>query len=324
MRRRDFLASSLTAASTVGFGSAFAQGSGTPLKIIVPFPPGGHPDLVARLLSVPLGQLLDQPVVVENRAGAGGLIGAQAVLQSKPDGNTMIMNTASTAVFVTLTRDPMPYDPLTAFMPVAMLGAQPLALAVNSGSPAKTLTEIIGQARKANGAFSYGSSGVGSLTHVIFEYFKQKAGGLDVQHVPYKGSLAAVTDLAGGRVEMVIDTLSTMQPFVRDGRIRQLALFSDKPHEAAPGIPTARSQGVDLVAQAFNILAFPAGTPPARFEKVSTAVQSAIRRPEFQSALSKAFMSFDPDFGPKECADFLANEVAVYTKVIRSAGISAN
>jgi len=314
---------SAQAAIAAAAGAARAQTSEGPLKIVIPFPPGGHPDLVARVLSVPLAQLLEHPVVVENRAGAGGLIGAQAVLQSKRDGNTMIMNTASSAVFVALTRDPMPFNPVSAFSPVAMLGSQPLALAVGPSSSARSLAEFVAEAKRSGGAFSYGSSGVGSLTHVIAEYFKQQAGHLDIQHIPYKGSVAAVTDLAAGRLQVVIDTLSTMRPFVRDARIRQLAVFSERPNDAAPGVPTARQQGVDVVAQAYNIFAFPAGVPRKRYDQVLSAVQAIVKRSDFQATLMNALITIDPNFGPKECDDFIANEVAIFAPIVKSARIIA-
>lgn len=324
VQRRNFLAHTAGLGLTALTGRALAQTAEPPLKIIVPFPPGGHPDAVARILSAPLGQLLQRPVIVENRTGAGGLVGAQAVLRSPADGNTMIMNTASSAVFAALTRDPAPFDPNTAFESLAMLGMQPLALAVGPSVRARKLGELIEEAKAASGKFSYGSAGVGSLTHVIAEFFKQQAGGIPVEHVPYRGSLAAVTDLAGDRIQMVIDTLSTMQQFVRDGRIRQLALLSPQPSSLAPGIPTARQQGVDVVASAYNILALPAGVPRDRAAPLLAAVQTIVRRPDFQASISNLMMSIDADFGPKQCTDFIAKEVATYTPVIKSARITAN
>ncbi len=324
MSRRSFLTRASGLALAGMGGNALGQADSRTIKLIVPFPPGGHADFTARLISGPLGEALGETVVVENKTGAGGLIGAQAALQPPFDGRTLIMHVSSSAVLVAITRDPMPFDPLTAFEPIAMIGSQPLALAVGPSVKAQTVREFVDDAKRRPGKLSRGSSGLGSAAHIGGEYFNMQAGNIEIAHVPYRGGGPVMNDLAGGTVDCAVEALSVMLPFHRQGRIRLLAVLAEKRSELAPEVPTAREAGIDAVVPAYALLAAPSGMPRERFAKIAAATQEVMKRPDVLDGLKRASIEPHPGFGPDQTRRFIAEEVETLTRVVKRAKISVN
>lgn len=324
MSRRSFL-THVSGLALAGMSrDLLAQAESRTTRLIVPFPPGGHADYTARLIAGPLGEVLGEIVVVENKTGAGGLIGAQAALQPPFDGRTLIMHVSSSAVLVAITRDPMPFEPLTSFEPIAMIGSQPLALAVGPSVNVRTVREFVEEAKRRPGKLTRGSSGIGSAAHIIGEYFNLQAGNLDIAHVPYRGGGPVLTDLAGGSVDCAVEALSVLLPFHQRERIRVLAVLSEKRSELVPEVPTAREMGVDAVAPAYAILSAARGMPRDRFAKIAAATQEVMKRPDVLEGMKKASIDAHQDFGPEKTARFLAEEVATLTRVIKAAKISVN
>ena len=320
--RRRFL-QAMPAALTACALPAWAQSSAKTLKLVVPFPPGGLADLFARILSAPLGELLGETVVVENRTGAGGLVGAQSVLRAPPDGQTLIVHVSSSAVYTALVRRPQPYDPVTAFEPIALLGVQPLVVAVGPSVKATTMAEFVDAARREPGKLSYATAGVGSISHVVGEMLKQRAGNLSVTHVPYRGSPPAIADVVAGRADYLVESMSSVMPFVRDGRLRVLSVLAEKPSEFLPDAPTSRAQGLDVVGSTYGLLSASPGTAPERVARIADAVRNILARPDTAAQFRKVSIEITPNVGPKEAREFLQAEVARIAPVVKAANIVA-
>lgn len=287
-----------------------------PVRMVVPFPPGGATDAAARIYAQHLGDFLGQGVVVENKAGAGGEIGAEYVAKSAPDGYTLLMGAVGSHAIHAAMPDKPGYDFATAFVGVSMATSMPMAVAVNSKVPATNVQELIALAKSKPGAITFGSAGPGTSQHMAGELF-QVVTGTRLMHVPYRGSGPAITDLLGGQIDMVIETLPALLPQVASGKIRLLGVTTATRATALPDLPTLMEQGVKdySVTTAYALLA-PAGTPPAVVDKLSAGMQKAAATASVQQAALKLGADAVAT-SPAETSRVLKQEVARWADVVR-------
>ncbi|MGE8617672.1 MAG: Bug family tripartite tricarboxylate transporter substrate binding protein [Achromobacter spanius] len=305
------------AALALAAGPALAQTWPTkPIRMVVPFPPGGATDAAARIYAQHLGDFLGQGVVVENKAGAGGEIGAEYVAKSAPDGYTLLMGAVGSHAIHAAMPDKPGYDFATAFVGVSMATSMPMAVAVNSKVPANNVQELIALAKSKPGTITFGSAGPGTSQHMAGELF-QVVTGTRLMHVPYRGSGPAITDLLGGQIDMVIETLPALLPQVASGKIRLLGVTTAKRATALPDLPTLMEQGVKdySVATAYALLA-PAGTPPAVVDKLSAGMQKAAAMESVQQAALKLGADAVAT-SPEDTSRVLKREVARWADVVR-------
>ncbi|CAB3928403.1 tripartite tricarboxylate transporter substrate binding protein [Achromobacter deleyi] len=290
-----------------------------PVRMVVPFPPGGATDAAARIYAQQLGDFLGQSVVVENKAGAGGEIGAEYVAKSAPDGYTLLMGALGSHAIHAALPDKPGYDFGTAFVGVSMATSMPMALAVNSKIAANNVQELIALAKRQPGTLTFGSAGPGTSQHMAGELF-QALTGTRLMHVPYRGSGPAITDLLGGQIDMVFETLPALLPQVASGKIRLLGVTTAKRATALPELPTLMEQGVKgySVATAYALLA-PAGTPAGIVERLSAGMQRAAALP----AVREAALKLGADAVGSTPADtdlVVRQEVARWGEVVRVSG----
>nr|WP_315527977.1 tripartite tricarboxylate transporter substrate binding protein [uncultured Achromobacter sp.] len=298
-------------------GPALAQAwPSKPVRMVVPFPPGGATDAAARIYAQHLGDFLGQGVVVENKAGAGGEIGAEYVAKSAPDGYTLLMGAVGSHAIHAAMPDKPGYDFATAFVGVSMATSMPMAVAVNSKVPATNVQELIALAKSKPGTITFGSAGPGTSQHMAGELF-QVVTGTRLMHVPYRGSGPAITDLLGGQIDMVIETLPALLPQVASGKIRLLGVTTATRATALPDLPTLMEQGVKdySVATAYALLA-PAGTPPAIVDKLSAGMQKAAAMASVQQAALKLGADAVAT-SPADTSRVLKQEVARWADVVR-------
>jgi tripartite-type tricarboxylate transporter receptor subunit TctC len=291
-----------------------------PIRLIVPFAAGGPADTVARLIGRVMAQRLGQPVVVESRSGAGGVVGVEAVARSRPDGHTIVL--ASTGAMVALPHmmPRMPYDPLRDLAPISLVIRVPHLLAVGPKVPARTLPELLALARKQPGQLTFGSAGNGSTPHLAGELFRQRAG-LDLVHVPYRGAAPAVTDLLAGQVDIILADLPVLLPHVRGGTVKALAVAAPERSATLPEVPTMAEAGLSGVESDtwYGLLA-PAGTAPDRIGVLQQSLVAALNDAETRRALLE--QGGNPVGGtPDEFAAFLRQETTKWGEVIRAAHI---
>jgi tripartite-type tricarboxylate transporter receptor subunit TctC len=290
-----------------------------PVRIIVPFPPGGSADLLPRAVAEKLSEKWGQPVIVENRPGASGAIGADAVFRADPDGYTLLSGPPPPLVINRLLNPKLSYDS-TQFVPITVIGAIPNVLLVHPKVNVSTVEEFIALVKANPGKLNYASQGNGSTSHLTAELFKSMAGGLNIAHVPYKGTAPALADLLGGQVEMMCDNLGVSLPHVRAGKLKALAVASAKRIRTLPDVPALAESlpGFEAVAW-FGIVA-PPKTPAAIAEKVAATVIDALRLPEVQKRLAE--LSAEPmGLTPAETAAYMKQETERWAGVIRSAGV---
>jgi tripartite-type tricarboxylate transporter receptor subunit TctC len=296
-----------------------------PVRIIVSFAAGGPTDIVARVMGARMAELLGQQFVVENRTGAGGNIGADAVAKSAPDGYTLLMATVSThAINPGLYRN-MPYDPVRDFAPVAQIGVTPTLLGVHPSLPATDVKSLVALTKQNPGKYTYGSSGLGSILHLCGEQFKALAGGLAIQHVPYRGSAPMMGDLIGGQISMAFDGTPTALPQIQQGAIRALGAGMATRMRAMPELPTLQEQGLKgFECYTWNAILAPAGTPDAIVDKLAAGIKTALEDPNVVKRLEAA--GVDPVFGrgPKETAAFMRDELAKWAPIIKMSGAVVN
>jgi tripartite-type tricarboxylate transporter receptor subunit TctC len=287
-----------------------------PVRMVVPFPPGGATDAAARIYAQHLGDFLGQGVVVENKAGAGGEIGAEYVAKSAPDGYTLLMGAIGSHAIHAAMPDKPGYDFATAFVGVSMATSMPMAVAVNSKVPVTNVQELIALAKSKPGTITFGSAGPGTSQHMAGELF-QVVTGTRLMHVPYRGSGPAITDLLGGQIDMVIETLPALLPQVASGKIRLLGVTTATRATALPDLPTLMEQGVKdySVATAYALLA-PAGTPPAVVDKLSAGMQKAAAMASVQQAALKLGADAVAT-SPADTSRVLKQEVARWADVVR-------
>jgi tripartite-type tricarboxylate transporter receptor subunit TctC len=289
-----------------------------PLHLVVTVPPGGAADFIARLVGARVGELLGQQVVVENRGGAGGTIAADAVAKASPDGYTLLQNSITTHGIGPHLYSKLPYDPVRDFAPVSMLATLPLIMAINAGLPVRSVNELIAYSKKS--ALSFASSGNGGAPHMAGELFKSVTG-VDMLHVPYKGSGPAVQDLIGGRVQIMFDAAPSLIAHVKSGKLRVLAAASAQRNRLLPEVPTFAELGFPRISVAlwYGVLA-PAATPPATIEKLNRAFTRALLAPDVHERLLA--QGADPAPGsPEAFATFMQEEMAKWAPVVKQAGV---
>jgi len=293
-----------------------------PIKLIVPFAPGGSVDTVARILGQELTKELGQSIVVENRAGAGGNIGFEAVAQAKPDGYTLLMASSPLAVNVSLYKS-LGYDPVKSFAPVSLVALQPNVLIVNPELPVKTVAELIEYGKANPGKLNFGSSGLGASQHLSGELFKRRTG-IDMVHVAYRGGGPAMTDLVAGRIQLMFETIPSSIPYITSGQLRPLAVTVEKRSPQLPDVPTMAEAGVtDFVSRGWLGMAAPAGTPQPIIDKLNAAVVKALAEPAIAKRLTELGLVVDGS-SPAEFASFLEAEIGAFHTLITEANITLN
>ena len=314
MRRRALLGAAL---ATPALAQAQADWPSRPLRLVVPFPPGGASDLLGRLLAEQLQTRLGQPVVVENRGGAGGLTAAEYVARQAPDGHTLLLGTQATQVFNKYLYARLPYDPDRDFTALSTVAAVAFVLVVTPGIPAADLPGLIAYARAHPGRLNYGSSGIGGGMHLATHLFAERAGGAMV-HVPYRGAAAAVTALVQGEVQLMVDLVPNSLPLVRGGQLKAFAVGLPEPTPLLPGVPTFRHYGITDFDVASWFVLVAAGRVPAPVEaRLREATAQALADPGFAARLDAVSARPMPLAGEALQA-FLARENARWEPIIRS------
>jgi len=294
-----------------------------PVRIIVPFAPGGSTDVVARVLADKLGNELKQNFVVENRAGAGGNIGADAVAKSSPDGYTLLMGTTGVLAINRYLYKDMSFDPERDLTPVSYTSLITNILVVNPQVPVKTVSELLQLARAKPGSLTFASSGAGSSTHLSAELFKSMAG-VDILHVPYKGSSQALIDVMAGQVTMLFDNAPSSIPFIEQGKLRAIAVTSTKRLPNLPDIPTIDEAGVKgYESLSWSGIMAPAGTPRRVIDRLNTAIDKILRDPEVRTRF--VGLGVEPVGGPPEAfARHIRAESEKWSRVVKTANITLN
>ncbi len=304
---------------------AAAQGSypDKPIKLIVPFPPGGNVDLSARILAPALAKELGQPVVVENKAGAGGTLGLDAVAKSAPDGYTLGIASPVNHLAAPSLYPKLPYDSVRDFTPVGLIASVPMVLVVGPSSPVKSVQELLALARSRKGSMTMASAGSGSGNHIVGELF-QDATGTQFVHVPYKGSAPANTDLAGGHVDIHFDQLSSVLPLVQGGKLRPLAVTTAKRSTLMPEVPTLAEAGVAQFDASTTLgLVLPGKALPELVSRLNRVLEKVLK----QTAVQEQFGRLGAEVRestPAEYADFIRTEIARTAKIVKDAKITLN
>jgi tripartite-type tricarboxylate transporter receptor subunit TctC len=291
-----------------------------PIVLVIPFPPGGPTDAMARTLAAEMQNRLGQPMIVENRAGAGGNIGAEYVARAAPDGQTLLFGTSGPlAINASLYRK-VNYDPVKSFAPVIQVGHLPNILVVNPAVPAKNVKELIAYAKSNPNKLSYASSGNGASSHLAGVLFNASAG-VDLQHIPYKGTGPALNDLLGGQVSMSFTDVLTALPYVKTGKLRALGVTTTERSQALPDVPTVAEQGVPGydVSVFFGIVA-PAGTPPDRIAKLNQAFVDVLDTPKVKQLFASQGLEPAPSSTPQQLGKFIQAQVTKWAGVVKQAG----
>ncbi len=306
-------------AALAAAGHAAGQGfPAKPVTMIVPFPPGGSVDAVARQVAAGLGQYLGQSVVVENKVGAGGTIGSGLVARAAPDGYTILLGTTSALAVSPMTYKSVPYDSLTSFAPIIEVTRGPFVLSVKNSLPVANVRELVDLAKKNPGKLNSGSAGLGSVHHLALEMFKQAAG-VDIVHVPYKGGAPAWTAVIAGEIDMLFDSMPG--PFMFQGRAKPLAVAGPHRLPGLPTVPTFAEQGFPGVETVFFwAMLAPAGTPPEIVAKLNAALGQTLRDPAVKAEFAKQSMETSPGT-PEEIARFMATEIPRWRQVVQKAGL---
>jgi tripartite-type tricarboxylate transporter receptor subunit TctC len=296
-----------------------AQGFPTkPIKLVVPFPAGGPTDIVARPVAQMLGESLKQPVVIENRGGAGGSIAAEGVAKSPPDGYTLIMATVGTHAINAALYRKLPYDPVKDFTPIALVASAPVAVVVNPASGINSVGELVAKAKASPGSVSFGSAGNGTPGHLTGEMFSTAAG-VKLQHVPYKGSAPAITDLLGNQIPMMFDPIQSVISNVRAGKFKALAISSSKRSPLLPDVPTLDEAGLrGFETTAWWAVFAPAGVPHDVAALLRAEIEKVVRSEGFRAQLGN--LGVQPSVEPVSLAEFQRAEVAKWGKAVRDSG----
>jgi tripartite-type tricarboxylate transporter receptor subunit TctC len=319
--RRSILAGFAAALAAAAF-SAAAQYPDKPIKLVVPFPPGGPTDIVARPLAQALGAALKQTVVVENRGGAGGSIGADVVAKSAPDGYTLLMGTVGTNAINGALYKSLPHDPVKDFTPVALVASSPVALVVNPLSEMKSAGEYVAAAKASPGKVAFGSAGAGTPGHLTGEMFATAAQ-VKLQHVPYKGSAPAITDLLGNQIPSMFDPLQSVIPHIRGGKLRALAVSGTARSSALPDVPTFAEAGVKGVeSRAWWAVFGPANMPADVTARLRTEIEKIARSDAFRDSLAAIGVQSNTD--GVALAEFQRQEVERWQKAVRDSGAKAD
>ena len=315
----------LAFALTCTVGKADDQYPSRPVRVVVSFSAGGPTDIVGRIFAAKLSELLNQQFFVENKVGAGGNIGADMVAKSPPDGYTLLVATVSTHAINPGLYAKMPYDPIKDFAPVAQVGVSPIMLGLHPSVPANDVKSFVALVRQNPGKYTYGSSGLGSILHLCGEQFKALAGGLDIVHVPYRGSAPMMGDLVAGQISMAFDATPTALPQAQAGAIRALGAGMAERMRAMPELPTLQEQGLKgFECYTWNAIVAPAGTPSAIVDKLADAIKKGLDDPAVIKRLQDAGVDPTLGRGPKETADFIKAELAKWAPIIKMSGAVIN
>ena len=320
MQRRHLIQAAAAAAFAPLAARAQSQWPTKAIRIVVPFTPGGTTDFVTRLVAAELARSLGQPVMIENKPGAGTVIGVDSVAKSVPDGSSFVTVANSFTVNQTLVKK-LPYDGLKDLRPVALMGLSEHVLATHPASGLKSVADIVAQA-KAGKKLSYASFGNGTSAHLAGEMLKSQLG-VDIVHVPYKGQAPALADLLGGQVSMMFGNWPEFRGHVQSGKLVAIGMATAQRSQYAPDIPTLAEQGLKIESNSWNGLLAPAGVPDAVVQRMNAAVNEAMRQPAVVEAFQKGGIAARSGT-PQQFADFIASETARYAEVIRRAGISAD
>ena len=317
---RTALSAAIILGAASGSSLTLAQAWPTkPIRMIVPYTPGGYTDTMARGVGEPLARALGTSMIYDNKPGANSILGVDILAKSAPDGYTLATVIAAHSANATL-YPKLPFDVMKDFVPVSVTSLSPLILVVNNDFPAKTVAEFLAYARANPGKINFGSSGTGAAAHLTMEYL-QTLTGTKMQHIPYKGTAPLLTDLIGGQIGVAFDATSLMMPHIRGGKIRGLATTADKRVAGALDYPTMIESGVPgFISGTWSMVLAPAGTPPAIVNRLSSEIAKIARTPAFREKFeSQGILPVGNT--PEEAAAFLKDEVAKWGKVIRDANV---
>ncbi|WP_439596206.1 Bug family tripartite tricarboxylate transporter substrate binding protein [Falsiroseomonas sp.] len=321
LHRRGLLAAALASGLTApALGQTWPD---RPLRLIVPFPPGGSNDIIARQLAEALRERLGQPVLVENRAGAGGNVGADSVAKAAPDGLTLLLTAPGPLAINEHLFRSIPFNPQRDFAPVALVASVPIVLMVTNGLAARSVADLVALAKREPGKLAFGSSGNGSTNHLAGELFKSMAG-IEIVHVPYRGAAPAMTDLVGGQIQMMFDNMPAALPQLRGGQVRGLAVAGAQRAEAAPDLPTVAESGLPgFEAEAWFGLVAPAATPEAVLQRLQAVCGEALADAALRARFAQGGAVPGARLGAA-FATFLAEERAKWGRVVAASGAQAN
>jgi tripartite-type tricarboxylate transporter receptor subunit TctC len=320
MKFASFVLTALLGLAAAPIAQAQDIAGGKPVMLVVPFPPGGPTDAMARAIAQEVKDMLGQPVLVDNRAGAGGNIGAELVARAPANGQTLLFGTSGPLAINSSLYKKISYDPLRSFTPIINIGYLPNVLVVNPSVPAKNVQELIAYSKTNPGKLTYASSGNGASSHLAGVMFNNMAG-TDFQHIPYKGTGPALNDLVGGHVSMAFTDVLTALPFIKAGKLRALGVTTASHSRALPSVPTVAEQGIKGfdVSVFFGIVA-PAGTPPEVVAKLNHAFAAALQRPELSKMLAQQGLEMASSGDPENLRAFMARETARWHDVVKSSG----
>ena len=292
-----------------------------PVRIVVSFAAGGPTDTVARVIGAKLGDMLGQQFFIENRTGAGGNLGADMAAKSPPDGYTLLMATVSTHAINPGLYRKIPYDPIGDFAPIGQVGITPTMLVVHPSVPATDVKNLIKLVKADTARFTYGSSGVGSILHLCGEQFKAAAGGLNIVHVPYRGSSPMMKDLVGGQISLAFDATPSAGPQVATGAIRALGGGMATRLRTMPDLPTLQEQGLKgFECYTWNAILAPAGTPQPIVDRLSDAISKSLADPVVFNRMQEAGVDPTPGVSPAKTAAFIKAELAKWDAIIKASG----
>jgi len=320
-QRRSLLQALAAASLALALPSSWADAwpNGRPVRIVVPFAPGAGTDAMGRLVAAKLADLFNTAVVVDNRTGASGAIGAQEVARAAPDGHTLLL---AAAPFTTVPAA-LPgagYDPLASFVPVGMIAQGPLVWAVNQDVPASTLPELVALARQRPGALNYGSAGVGGINHLVLESLKARTGTF-ITHIPYRGIAPATVDALSGQLQLLTGTIPALAPHIRDGKLKALAVTSPDRSPALPQVPGMREAGLpDFNVLNYFALVAPKGTPDAVVQRINAALAQIAQMPDVKERLARD--ALEPATGtPAQLGQFLQKDFDGWRRVVQQQGL---
>jgi tripartite-type tricarboxylate transporter receptor subunit TctC len=320
MLRRAALALALAAQCLAG-GAVAADYPGKAIKLVVPYAPGGGADSVARIVAKKVSENIGQAIVIENKGGAGSIVGTDIVAKAEPDGYTLLLGQSGPISINPAVYKNLPYESVKDFAPVTMTTAYPYILVVNAELPAKSLQEFVALAKSKPGAMNYGSTGVGAANHLVAELFNSKAG-LKMTHVPYRGTALAVGDLLGGQLTMVFGDPISVLPHIKSGKLRALAVTSLHRSPVAPEVPTVGESGYPgFEALAWHGILAPARTPPAIVSKLNEEIAKALGDPETRTLLINQAMQ-TVGSTPEEFAAFIQKDIAIWKAVAAAANVT--
>ncbi len=292
------------------------------IRMVIPYPPGGPTDLVGRLVAISMGESLKQTIFIDNKPGASGMVGAAQVAKAQPDGYTLLAN-ASLQVINPSVYDKVPYDSFNDFAPITQIVDVPLVLVVNSELPVSNVQELVAYLKKSKGTVNFGSAGNASSQHLSGELFKLKTG-IAMQHVPYKGSSPALTDLMGGQIQLMFDSMPSAMPFITSGKLKALAVTTAKRSSSLPQIPTMQESGIaDYATSTWYGLWAPKNTPPEIVGKLAQAAQQALRKPEVAAQYQR--MGAEPvGSSPQEFLAYMRSEEKKWAEIVKRSGARAD